>query len=559
MRAQLHRFVAGVLAASALLQPALAAPEIVVLGTGTGGDPVAACGDLAASPFESGREGRGLTDAQIFISGAISACEAALVASPQSVEARTWLARAYFLSGRTAEARTLLEEASSAGSPFATYLLSGLLGRSLDNTIAEDPDRALSLLISSAEAGFPPAQVDLAQRYETGDGVDGSYEEARLLYELASEANLGLATYKLGLFHHRGLGVEIDYARAAELYERAAAQGEPQGHTGLGQMAEFGEGTEQDYGRAAEHYQLAADRGEKVAQTALAYLYEQGMGVTQDYDKSFALLTDAAAQNWGFAQAALSIHYLFGQGTAIDLNKGFELAWSAQRSGVIYAEGILGYLYQQGLGTVRDLPAARLHFQNGAEGGDQYSADQLPIVDAGIACLDAAGAPYEPGVVPGVPFEAIDIDNAMAACQNAVALDPSIGNRVWLARVQLRAGDANAAIPVLEEGVTAGNILAHILLGERLLIGEGVDADPVRAIAMLEAIAKDYGIGQYALGAAYANGSGVPADRDQAMFWLRQAELFGISEATEKLLELGTSPKPDMIDLSGFGQEGPGY
>ena len=550
-----HRTIAtiGLLAGLLLAGPALAEPSVVVLGGGgSGDDPVTACGDLAASPWEPGRDGRGLTDEQVFIDGATAACEAALAANPESAEVMTWLARVYVLAGRQEEARPLLEAATEAGSAYAPQLLRQVsLG---------DP---LELIVLAADRGFAPAQSDLAQRYELGDGVPGDYAEAARLYGLASDQGYGFASYKLGLFAHYGYLDAPDYARATELYQRAADTGEPLGKYGLGQMYEYGNGVEQDYAKAAEFYQLAADAKEKMAETALAYLYEQGLGVPQDFDKSFALLTDASGQNWGYAHAALSIHYLFGQGTPVDEAKAFDLAWLAQRQGVTYAEGILGYMYQNGLGTVRDLSNAQFHYQDGANGGDQYSAGQLPVVEAELACQDQAGTPYEPGGVGhGRAYLDIVPDDAIPACENAVNINPApVGNRVWLARAYARAERYEDAVPLLEEGVAAGNVLAHTVLGDLLIAGWGIERDPQRAIALYEAVAKDFGLAQYTLGLLYAEGHEVPQDRDEALRWLRLAESYGVVEATAEIAAILNAGEAETggIDLTGFGREGPAY
>lgn len=559
MRGYLNRFAVGLLAGSMLVLPALAEPEVVVLGGGGGDDVVAACGDLAASPFEAGRDGRGLSDEQVFIDGATAACENALAANPDSAEVMTWLARAYVLAGRRDAARPLLEDASAAGNVFATYLLANLVGKTLDRTVPEDPERAVLLLIAASDAGFAPAQADLGDRYERGDGVDQSFPEALRLYQSASEGGVGMASYKAGSFFAHANGIDLDFGRATDFYNRAVAQGEPRGNYGLGEMYEFAIGVQQDYAKAAEYYQLAADAGDMMAQTSLAYLYGQGLGVAQDYSKSFALLVDAAAQNYGLAQAALSLAYMFGEGTEIDLAKAFDLAWAAQRAGVVYAEGILGYIYEEGLGVGRDLPNALFHYQAGADQGDQYSAGQLPNVETQMACLDAAGAPSEPGVIPGVSFEAIDPAVAIPACEAAVNVNSNIGNRVWLARAYVKDGAFDDAIPILEEGVGAGNVLAHVVLGDMLLNGTGIDADPARAIELYRAVASDFGLAQYALGIAYAYGNGVAEDRVEAIKWLRMAELYGVAQASEQIAALQNDSDPGAVDLSGFGREGPGY
>ncbi len=555
-----HRYhlTIGLLAGLFMAGSALAAPEVVVLGGGADSDdPVAACGDLAASPYEAGRDGRGVADDEIFIDGAIAACEAALAADPQSLEVQTWLARAYLMAGRIDDATSLLQSASDAGNPFASYLFSGLSERQ------QDSDGAVALLTQAADGDFAPAQSDLAERYETGNGLTVDYVAAQRLYQAASDQGYGFATYKLGYFEHGGHVTAADYGRAMDLYQRAADLGEPLGNNGIGQLYEFGQGVDQDYAKAAEHYQLAADAGEKLSQTALAYFYEQGLGVPQDYDKSFALLTAASNQNWGFAHAALSIHYLFGQGTQVDAVKAYDLAWLAQRQGVVYAEGILGYLYQNGLGTERMLAQAKFHYQDGANGGDQYSADQIPGVEAELACQDAAGSPYEPGGIGyGRAFLDINADDAIAACENAIAVNPApIGNKVWLARAYARAERYEDAVPLLEEGVTAGNVLAHAVLGDMLMAGAGIEENPERAIGLYRAVADNFGLAQLSLGLAYANGMGVPEDREQALHWLRLAESFGVTEAVPEITALlaeGQGEAED-IDLTGFGREGPAY
>ena len=561
-----HRksIIIGLAAGLFVAGSALAAPEVVVLGGGgDGGDPAAQCGNLAASPWEPGRGGRGVEDDQIFIDGAIAACEAALAADPQAAELQTWLARAYLLAGRRDDATKLLETASSAGNPFAAYMLAGLLGRDLDRMVAQDPERAASLLMQAADGGFTPAQADLAERYEAGNGVPGDYMEAQRLYQLASDEGYGLATYKLGLFEHGGYVAEADFSRAMDYYQLAADQGEPLGNYGAGQLYEYGQGVDQDYARAAQSYQLAADAGEKMSETALAYLYEQGLGVPQDYDKSFALLLDASAQNWGFAHAALSLHYLFGQGTPVDEAKALDLAWSAQRQGIVYSEGILGYLYQNGLGTVRDLSQALFHYQDGANGGDQYSADQIAGVQAELACEDAAGSPYEPGGFGhGVAFLDIDPTTAIPVCENAVSVNPApIGNKVWLARAYARAERFEDAVPLLEDGVRAENVLAHTVLADLLMTGSGIDRNPQRALELYNAVAKDFGLAQYTLGLLYAEGHEVPQDRDEALRWLRLAQSYGVTEADAEIAALMNegSPEVQAVDLTGFGHEGPTY
>lgn len=556
MRGHLRRWI-GVAALAGLLVPsAYAAPEAIVLGGEAGGDPVENCRALAASPFEADRAGTGLTDAQIFLNGAIAACEAALAAAPDDAAVQTWLGRAYLVAGRESEARALIESASAAGNPFALYLLSRILGGQLGGYYSEDVDRSTQLLTQAAEAGYPPAQADLGERML----LEGNGADALRLFEAASGGGVGSASYRVGEAYYEGVIVDYVAETAISFYELAVEQGEPRGHYGLGRIYDFGTfDIPQDQAKAASYYELGAEAGEKMSQTALAYLYEQGLGVEQDYNRSFALLVEAAAQDWGYAQAALSIHYIFGQGTEIDLTKGFDLAWAARRAGIVYANGIVGYLYQYGLGTVRDLPNALRSYQAGVDTGDEYSAGQLPIVEIELRCMELAGAPSEPGVWPGVPFDEIDAAAAIEACEAAIEANAHVGNKVWLARAHMAAGDYTSAVPALLEGSGEGNILAKFLLADLMLSGQGVVADPARAISLYEEAANVFVDAQLRLGTIYATGEGVPADIETALMWFRRAAETGSEAAEAQIAALTAIPDPNAIDLSGFGREGPAY
>jgi TPR repeat protein len=545
----------GLLSALLMAGSALAEPEVTQLGTATGADPLTQCGDLAASRWEPGRDGRGVEDDQVFIDGALAACEAALADNPDSTEAMTWLARVYILAGRREDAKPLLQAAAEAGSAFAPYLLhriDGILG------MLGDPSQAPDLLAMAVDRGFAPAQSDLAERYET---EGGDIFEAHRLFQLAADQGHAYATLKLGMYARYGWVAEVDYAAAADLYQRAIDLGEPKAYFELGQLYEQGQGFAQDYLRAAELYQQGADLGDEWSQTQLAYLYEYGLGVTKDFDKSFTLLRAAEPSGYGYALAALSLHYMLGQGTEIDNDRAYELAWAAQRKNIVYAEGLLGYLFQYGLGTVRDLSSALFHYQEGSTKGDQYSTDQIPNIEALLACQDAAGSPYEPGGTGrGLAFDLIDPEVAIPACENATAIDSyAIGNFVWLARAYARAERYQDAVPLLEQGIADGNVLAHVVMGDLLMAGAGVDQDPARAVSLYEAVAKDFGLAQYSLGVAYRLGIGVPEDREQALHWLRMAQSFGVIEADAEINGILAEADSNAIDLSGFGREGPGY
>ena len=85
-------------------------------------------------------------------------------------------------------------------------------------------DAALSAYYLSLAVNFiPDANLQLVDRYLTGDGVDKDYGQARALLEALP--NNATALYRLGLLENLGFGGPRDEGRAVELYLQAASMG----------------------------------------------------------------------------------------------------------------------------------------------------------------------------------------------------------------------------------------------------------------------------------------------------------------------------------------------
>jgi TPR repeat protein len=69
------------------------------------------------------------------------------------------------------------------------------------------------------------AQFDLGLMYETGRGVEQSYEKAFEYYEQAAQLGYAKAQFNLGCCYANGEGVEQNMAAAKEWAEKSAAQG----------------------------------------------------------------------------------------------------------------------------------------------------------------------------------------------------------------------------------------------------------------------------------------------------------------------------------------------
>jgi len=201
-------------------------------------------------------------------------------------------------------------------------------------------------------------QFELAQRYESGDGVSQSHSKAAELYEMAAEKNHAEAQFALGLKYQKGEGVPKDLEKAAELFRQAAENGLAEAQFALGLMYEKGEGVPKDLEKAAELFRLAAESGLAEAQYNLAVKLETGEGVGQNQAEAIDNFRKAAEQGEGNAQLVLGKHYLTGTGVEQSDSQAFEWVKKAAEQGNTKAQFLLGGLYESGIGTAQDIDQA---------------------------------------------------------------------------------------------------------------------------------------------------------------------------------------------------------
>ena len=151
----------------------------------------------------------------------------------------------------------------------------------------------VQLLRESAKAGNLEAQLQLALRYQHGDGVENSPVDAFLWMQAAAKHDARIssraaeAKYRLAVMYETGTGVTKDQTNAYELYQEAAIldhTGSPDAQFRLGQMCEKGEGVPQDDLQAAIWYhsgatQLGGGEHKYEAVECLFRLYSRGRGL----------------------------------------------------------------------------------------------------------------------------------------------------------------------------------------------------------------------------------------------------------------------------------------
>ena len=86
-----------------------------------------------------------------------------------------------------------------------------------------------------------------------------NYTEAFKCFQKAAEQGYAPAQYNLGNMYDSGQGVKQDYFKAVEWYQKAAEQGDASAQYNLGVMYYNGQGVKQDYAKTKEYFGLACD------------------------------------------------------------------------------------------------------------------------------------------------------------------------------------------------------------------------------------------------------------------------------------------------------------
>ena len=117
---------------------------------------------------------------------------------------------------------------------------------------------AVLLVLCLASPGWGErisAEVAVAA-YQKGD-----YATALRQFRFLAESGDAGAQYNVGYMYDTGKGVQASYEEAVKWYRKAAEQGYPHAQNSLGDMYAAGQGVPQDYEEAYKWFALAANQG----------------------------------------------------------------------------------------------------------------------------------------------------------------------------------------------------------------------------------------------------------------------------------------------------------
>ena len=144
-------------------------------------------------------------------------------------------------------------------------------------------------LQAKAERGFVNQEIELAEAYFTGNGVEHDAKLAAYWFQKAAESGDPESQNLVGSLYEVGLGVPADAARAMHWYQLSAASGLSDADVNLGVMYALGVGVKKDALMAAQYFEKAVQRGNGTGATYLGTLYYSGIGVKED---------KVAAEHW---------------------------------------------------------------------------------------------------------------------------------------------------------------------------------------------------------------------------------------------------------------------
>lgn len=420
------------------------------------------------------------------------------------------------------------EKADARGSANASLQL-GLLYEN-GQIVKQNTEKAMEYYLKSADMGNVTAQCLLGLRYTTGkDGIEQDQRKALEFFRRAAERGDDASQFYLGVRYILGDGGVKDPARGFEWLQKCIVQN--------GKAAANAKATLAKMGKTAVDLETAKQEGDSY--------YKQGVAASnkKDYATAIQLWEQAAARGNAKAYRAL-IRVYSDHNTLIPERMKFQdyekaIAWDKQalEHGVDVlvwrndedevAYGSYTIMYAEVLETILDVyrKLGRM---------DEAVAFAKECHQKGLDCewrlmkLYLNMEEYEQAV-----FWAREHDKKMGG-QSAEGTLRYIADELhFLALQAVEEEDYAEAKELAENAITLGSVDAMFLYGNLYEDGTGVEADKEQALYWYKKAAeKGLAIAQYFCGGMYCRGEGL--DRPYAMtglYWYEKAAEQGMAEA----------------------------
>ena len=271
------------------------------------------------------------------------------------------------------------------------------------------------------------------------------------------------------------------------------------------------------------HVVADARGGSLASQLLAAKMYYSGYGGARDDAQAAQWFRSAAEQGDAEAQGAWGFMLKFGIGVGADA--ALASAWSRKAAQQGDARGQLDY----GTSLLTGAGVAVDHRQ-GLSWVRKASDQDFAPAQLALAYI-RRGADYGE---PAAPAEAVRLFQAALQQEDSVLAHAMLGEMLLMGE-GVKA-DAAAAARHLKTAADRDDAAAQTQYGFMLLEGTDVSPDVAQGLRLLQAAAgKGFRFAHYYLGLAYKDGIGVSADATQAVRWLRSAQAQGVVQASAEL------------------------
>lgn len=217
-----------------------------------------------------------------------------------------------------------------------------------------------------------------------------------------------------------------------------------------------------------------------------------------------------------------------------DLSGAIGVLERAINNGDVAAASMLAAAYANGALGRPDRPAIRLPGGRNPQQAMRLArlaadrGDARACVTMGILYLNGLGVPRDTNRALELTKPNADRGEPLAALFVGLGYT---GNDVASARLYL------------DRAAASGYTGARAALGAWLVGGSNITLEPARGLRLMEEAERDGSVSaSYFLGLAYANGNGVPRNRERAIEYFRKASRAGYDSADAELLKLGEKP-----------------
>ena len=420
--------------------------------------------------------------------------------------------------------------------------------------LAADDEPALPRLQELSTQGDAKAQYQLAQHYRKGDGVQKDFNRAMQLIVKSAQQGYAPAQYQMGIVYLIGKEVKKDLTQAVKWLDKAARQDDPSAQYVLGTVY-IQQMRDTHLEDGVKLIQKAAPKDPRALST-LGVLTLNGIGVEKDPPAAFEMFKSAAKAGWAEAASYGAIMMIDGVGTKKNVEYGMQILISTARQGestairyfmsearnghsqaqVLMAECLMGGCQ----GVDKDIPEAKKWLNKAATQGNSDAMLYLGDIASSEKNTEQALHWYKAAAKAGNKDAAMRLAKVYGD-GTLVKRDPGESTR-WYGRAA-DAGDSDAkrhmlslfsetaleengkavtsaALEWLRRRADQGDVEAQAKLGHILMWGYGTPKDATAAVGWLKKAAMHGNqAAQSALRNAYLHGEGVPRDRVRALAW----------------------------------------